>query len=418
MKTFFIFIKMKIFYKLVYIFILLLIIGCKPASSYKPQSDFMLGNEVLLSERTGEITGKRIGLVSNQSGIDTKGVHILDNLINGGYNVVKVFTPEHGFRGDDNVDSYKDTKTGVQIISLYGNKKKPDASDLKDVDVLIYDLQDVGARFYTYINTLFYLMQSANENNIKVIVCDRPIMSKGDYADGFMLDEENRSFVGMLDIPIAYGMTSGEIAKYINSEYFGNGVQLSISEMKGYDRKKEFSSYNIPWVKPSPSIYFPSSALCYTGTCLLEGTNVSEGRGTEKPFEIIGAPFVNGEKLSEEMNSLNLSGVSFEPVKFIPTEMPNAIPVKFVGENCEGVYIKVTDYNRFEPVKTGIGIIVSLKKLFAQFEFRKDNFIAKLSGTKKFRKMIESGAGTDEIIKSYLPTLEDFKVKRASFLLY
>ncbi len=413
---------MKFNYKIFFVFLFFVLISCKPASSFKPQdkkpTEFMLGNEVLILEKINEISGKRIGLVSNQSGIDKSGVHILDRLLEKGMNVVKVFTPEHGFRADDNTDSYKDPKSGVEIISLYGSKKKPDSRDLKDVDVLIYDLQDVGARFYTYINTLFYLLQAASENNVPVIICDRPEMINGDYTDGYMLENENKSFVGLLNIPIAYGMTSGEIGKYINAEYFGNSVQLSISEMKGYDRKKDFTSYNIPWVKPSPSIYSPGSAICYTGTCLIEGTNVSEGRGSEKPFEYIGAPFINGEKLAAELNTYELQGVIFEPIKFTPAETGNAIPVKFSGEQCSGIYLKITDNKKFESVKVGIGILIALNKLFKGFEFRNDNFIAKLAGTKRLRKLIETGATLQEIVSSYSNEIDIFREKRKSFLIY
>lgn len=414
---------MKFLLRAFSLLIILLVIGCKPASSNKnqntsPVNDFMLGNEVLLKENISDIQSKRVALVTNQSGIDTKGNHILDNLINSGINVVKVFTPEHGFRGDDNTNTYKDAATGVQIISLYGDKKKPQSYELKDVDVIVYDLQDVGARFYTYINTLYYLLEAASENNIKVIVCDRPVMINADYVDGFMLEKENKSFVGLLDLPIAYGMTSGEVSKFINSEYFGNAVDLKISLMKGYDRKKDFNSYNIPWVKPSPSIYTSGSALCYTGTCLIEGTNMSEGRGTEKPFEYIGAPYINSVKFAEELNSYTLPGVKFEPIDFIPVELPNAIAVKNIGEKCGGIYIKVTDPSSFQAVKTGIAIIISAFQLYPQFEFRKDNFIAKLSGTKNFRKMVESTKTFDEIVNYYQNSLDAFKLKRSSFLLY
>ncbi|CAN5666626.1 DUF1343 domain-containing protein [soil metagenome] len=402
----------------------LLILSCKTSSTINPItgsqtiSDFMLGNEVLLADGLADIQGKRIALVTNQSGIDSKGKHILDNLINSGQNVVKVFTPEHGFRGDDNTDSYKDIRTGVQIISLYGNKKKPESYELKDVDVILYDLQDVGARFYTYINTLYYLMQAADENNKKLIVCDRPEMNNAEYVDGFMLEKENSSFVGLLDIPVAYGMTSGEISEFINAEYFTNSVDLSISKMKGYDRKKNYSSYNLTWINPSPSISSPNTAVCYTGTCFIEGTNVSEGRGTEKPFEIIGAPFVNGEKLAEELNSYDLAGVTFEPVNFVPSAMPNAIPVKYIGEKCGGIFLNVTDMNSFESVKAGIAILITLYRHYPDFEFRKDNFIAKLAGTKNLRKMIESGKTLKEIVAYYQLSLEKFKIRRISFLLY
>lgn len=379
---------------------------------------FLLGNESLLQENSLSLKDKRIALVTNTSGILSNGVLFLDSL-NKNFTVKKIFTPEHGLRGDDRNENYVDELTGIPIVSLYGQKKKPDASELEDVDVLIYDIQDVGARFYTFINTMYYCMEGAVENNKEVIICDRPIIQNPNYVDGFLLDGNEKSFVGLLNVPIVYGMTCGELAEMINSEYFSSNCKLSVSRMQNYSRDTEYSSLNIAWTKPSPNIYYFSSAVCYAGTCLFEGTNFAEGRGTDKPFEYVGADYCDGKKLSDELNSYNLSGVVFENISFTPAMTASlSNPPKFIGENCEGVYINVTDVKIFEPVKAGIALLVSLKKLFPGFEINKNNFLDKLAGTSELRFMLNSGNSYEEIINSYQSGLNEFKSKREKYLFY
>ncbi len=379
---------------------------------------FQLGNENLLLNYTGLVEYKRSALITNKSGVMSDGSFFLDELIKKS-DVKKIFTPEHGLRGDDRDENFTDERTGLQVISLYGNNKKPAQSDLEDVDILIYDIQDVGARFYTFINTMFYCIEAATESGKDFIVCDRPLMPYGNYIDGYMLDESQDSFVGMIDIPIAYGMTCGELAAYINSEYFDNKCKLKVIKMQNYNREMDYESLNLPWVKPSPNIYFPSSALSYLGTCLFEGTNFSEGRGTDKPFEYVGAPYCDGKTLAEEMNSLGLNGVTFESIDFIPTTITSpSNPPKYVGENCSGVYIKVTDKNKFEPVRTGIALLVSLQKLFPEFEIKKNKFLDKLAGTDRLRIAVQRGESAQEIIESYQQELNYFNAVRKNFLLY
>jgi len=379
---------------------------------------FKLGNENLLSINSGLIKEKRIGLITNKSGILSNGDLFLDSL-NKYYLVAKVFTPEHGLRGDDRNENFTDDQTGVPVISLYGSKKKPDAGDLEDVDLLVYDIQDVGARFYTFINTMYYCMESAVENNKEMIVCDRPLIPYGDYVDGFILNESEKSFVGLLDVPVAYGMTCGELAGYINSEYFGGKCNLNVILMNNYSRKTDYASLNLPWIKPSPNIYIPSSAVCYLGTCLFEGTNFAEGRGTERPFEYIGAPYCDGKLLADEMSSYNFKGVIFDNITFTPqTIASNSNPPKYIGELCGGIFINVTDKNTFEPFKVVIAVLVSLKKLFPEFQINKNNFLDKLSGTKDLRIMLNNGNSYEEIVSSYETDLSYFQIKRDKHLLY
>lgn len=387
-------------------------------NSKSAQSGFQLGNEVLLSERLNTLEGSRIAVITNQTGITSNGAHIIDELKDKA-NITKIFSPEHGFRGDDNTGSYVDSKTGINVVSLYGGKKKPSAQDLNDVDILVYDIQDVGARFYTYVNTLYYCMQSANDAGKKFIVCDRPIMINPDYIDGFMLEEDCKSFVGLLDIPADYGLTCGELSNFLNDYYLDGKLNLEVITMKGYSRNTGYEDLNLTWVKPSPSIYFPSSAVCYAGTCLFEGTNLSEGRGTDKPFEYIGAPYCDGDKLISELTQYNLPGCKFEKINYVPSSITSpSNPPKYVGEQCSGIYINVTDKKTFKPFVTAIAILISAKKLFPEFSWRSDNFIDKLAGTKSFRKMVNSNASLDEIVDSYQKNLDVFKNIREKYILY
>jgi uncharacterized protein YbbC (DUF1343 family) len=380
-------------------------------------ADFKLGNEVLLEERLDFLKSKNTAIITNQTGILSDGRHMVDVLLEKDVRVVKIFTPEHGIRGDEKYTG-KDKRTGIHIISLYGDKVKPSADDLKDVDVLVYDIQDVGARFYTYTTTLYYVIESAIENNKKLIVCDRPVMINPNYVDGFMLEEAYSSFVGKIPVPVCYGMTCGELAVYLKDDINFRSEVLEVVLMKNYSHSTDYSSLSLTWVKPSPNMFFPSTAQVYAASCFLEGTNVSEGRGTEKPFEYIGAPWCDGERLANELNSYNIEGVVFEALTFTPTEKISAYPPKYFGKSCSGVFIKVVDDNKFEPVKAGVAMLVSLKKLFADFKFNKDNYIDKLAGTNRLREMVDSGSDAELISNSWKDDLIQFKNLRSQYLMY
>lgn len=385
-----------------------------------PQNEFQLGNEVLLGEKIDLIKDKNIGIITNTSGVVSDGRLFVDLLLQSeSLNPVKIFSPEHGFEIDDKDVTHVNKRTGLQVISLYGNKKKPSSGDLADVDVLVYDIQDVGARFYTFINTMYYCMESAAENNVKFVVCDRPVIPDANYVDGFMLEDNVKSFVGLLDIPIAYGMTCGELARFINAEYLGNTCDLEVVEMKNYSRSMKFDDLGITWVKPSPSMYFPSTAGTYQGTCLFEGTNFAEGRGTDRPFEYVGAPYCNGSVLKEAMDTYGFEGVTFEAIEFTPSSITSpSNPPKYVDQNCSGVFINVTDGSKFEPVKVGIALLVELNDKFPGFSWRNDNYIDKLSGTKQLRQMVSNGSSYQDILAYYSAGLEQFKEKRKKYLLY
>ncbi|MGH2575029.1 MAG: exo-beta-N-acetylmuramidase NamZ family protein [Ignavibacteria bacterium] len=387
-------------------------------------SKFKLGNETLLEYKLDFLKSKKIGLITNQTGILSDGTHLLDALIEKAVKVVKIFSPEHGIRGDESYSNV-DEKTGIPIVSLYGEKHKPSPSDLADVDILIYDIQDVGARFYTYTSTLYYAIESATENSIRIIVCDRPVAINPDYVDGFMLETQFASFVGKIPAPVCYGMTCGELANYLSDVIYYSLPYVrpplpivEVSKMESYSRSTDFNSLNLKWVRPSPNMFTSSTAVCYPATCFLEGTNVSEGRGTVKPFEYFGAPWCNSQLLAEDLNSFNFEGVVFETINFTPSEKISAYPPKFFNKECSGVYIKVTDKNKFEAVKVGVAILVSLNKLFPEFEFNKNNFIDKLAGTDNLRKMVTGGSDYNTIVSSWEEELKKFKEERKKYLLY
>ena len=378
-------------------------------------SKFRLGNEILL-DKAADLKDKRIAVLTNQTGILPDGTHIIDAMLAKGINIVKIFSPEHGIRGDEN---YAETdKSGLPIVSLYNGKVKPSKSDLSDVDVLVYDIQDVGARFYTYTSTLYYAIEAAAESNVKIIVCDRPMIINPSYTGGFMLEPAFESFVGTIPAPQAYGMTSGELAAYINTEVYGKAANLDVLLMDGYTRNTDYSELKLTWVKPSPSMFYPSTAICYLANCLLEGTNVSEGRGTDKPFEYFGAPWVNSQVIADELNSQGLEGVIFEPVTFTPSEKISAYPPKFFNKECSGIYINVKDKNKFDPVKSGTAILISLYKNCPEFKFNKDNFIDKLAGTDKLRKMITGGKTASEINEAMNESNSSFSEIRKKYLFY
>ncbi|NOS86844.1 MAG: DUF1343 domain-containing protein [Ignavibacteria bacterium] len=377
---------------------------------------FRLGNEVLL-DKAAEFKEKRIGVLTNQTGILPDGTHIIDALVSRGVNVVKIFSPEHGIRGDENYSEI-DEKTGIKIVSLYNGKVKPSHDDLADIDIIIYDIQDVGARFYTYTSTLYYAIEAAAESNKQIWVCDRPMITGASYTAGFMLEAGYESFVGKIPAPQAYGMTCGELAAYLNGEAFGSSAKLDVILMDGYTRSAEYTSLKLIWVKPSPSMFYPSTAVCYLANCLLEGTNVSEGRGTEKPFEYFGAPWVNSQQIADELNSYNFEGVIFVPITFTPSEKISAYPPKFFNKECSGVFLNVTDKSKFKPVKCGVAILIALYRNCPEFKFNKDNFIDKLAGTDKLRKMILAGNTVDEIEAAWMGGLAGFNTVRSEYLLY
>ena len=348
------------------------------------------------------LKGKKVGLVANQSSVVFKGgqsVHLVDTLMKHQVNIQKVFAPEHGFRGTADagelIKDGKDSKTGLPIVSLYGNNKKPKPEQLQGIDVMLFDLQDVGVRFYTYISTLHYVMEACAEQNIPLIVLDRP-NPNGFMVDGPMLEKEYTSFVGMHPIPVLHGMTIGEYAQMINGEkWLKNQVQCSLTVISCLNYTHQ-NSYSLR-IKPSPNLPNDQSINLYPSLCFFEGTNVSVGRGTEKQFQIYGSPF--------------LKGFYFQ---FTPKPNVGAKDPMHNGKICFG-----EDLSRIALVQK-----LELKWLIKAYQQTEDktqffnNFFVKLAGTQNLQKQIESGLTESEIRQSWQQGLEDFKLIRAKYLLY
>ncbi|MBM2839997.1 MAG: hypothetical protein HW412_525 [Bacteroidetes bacterium] len=385
------------------------------------------GADLLFEKHFKLIEGKKVGLVTNHTAMLSNGKHLADALHEDKRTkLVALFGPEHGVRGDapagDKISDAVDSKTGVPAYSLYGGINKPTKEMLKDVDVLIYDIQDVGVRFYTYISTLSYAMEAAAEHKIPYVVLDRPNPIRGTWVEGFNRDDSLRSFVGLHPIALANGMTIGELATMYNNEgWLKGGVKanLTVVKMEGWKRTMWYDQTGLKWLPPSPNIPTLDAAILYPGTCLFEGTNLSEGRGTLRPFENIGAPYIDGSKWAKALNDAKLKGVAFEAVEFTPRSIPNmATRPKRLGEKCGGVLVKVTNRDVLEPVKVGVAMLVTAKALYPDSLKWRERSIDRLSGTPKLRKAIDAGATTEKVTEMWKDDVEKFKKIRAKHLLY
>ncbi|OGU31129.1 MAG: hypothetical protein A2X67_02685 [Ignavibacteria bacterium GWA2_55_11] len=384
------------------------------------------GADVLLSERMDLIKGKKLGIVTNHSALLSDGRHLVDALARvPDVKVVVLFGPEHGIRGNApdgrSIRDTVDAATGAPIFSLYGRINKPTSEMLKDVDVLIYDIQDVGVRFYTYSSTLSLAMEAAAEKGIPYIVLDRPNPIRGTWVEGFVREDSLKSFVGLHPITIAHGMTLGEFATMINGEkWLKDGVKANLTVVKcaGWKRDMWYDQTGLAWVKPSPNMAELSTATVYPGTCLFEGTNLSEGRGTPKPFEYIGAPYVDAKAWASALNAAKLPGVTFEPIEFTTASIANTTNnPKYKGLLSHGVYVHVTDRNVFEPVRSTVHMLVAARKLFGdKFQWRSS--INRLSGTSRLATMIDAGKTAEEITGVWRAEQDNFRSTRQKYLLY
>ncbi|MEP6908163.1 MAG: DUF1343 domain-containing protein [Pseudoxanthomonas sp.] len=377
------------------------------------------GIEVLLEKPLDLLRGKRIGLITNPTGVDRNlrsGIDLLAR--HPSLQLVALFGPEHGVRGNaqagEHVTASRDAATGLPVFSLYGEHREPTPDMLKDLDVLVFDIQDVGARFYTYPYTLAGAMRAARRANIPVVVLDRPNPIGGTQVEGPVLEPEYASFVGEFPIPVRHGMTIGELAQLFNEE-FGIGAQLHVVPMKRWRRDGDEPGGMLQWVPPSPNMPTPDTARVYPGTALFEGTNVSEGRGTARPFETIGAPFIDADVLAVHMNALDLPGVRFRPVWFTPTFSKQA------GVLCGGVQIHVTGRDAFLPFRTGLALLKAIHDLYPQaFQFDSANppFFDKLAGNGWIRQSIEQGESVEAMEKRWQPALQRFQAIRQRYLMY
>ena len=376
------------------------------------------GVEVLISDSLHLVSGKRVGLITNQTGIDRIGRSDIDILADHPeITLAALYAPEHGIRGEERagaaIESGVDERSGVAIHSLYGDTRKPTSDMLKGVDVLVFDMQDVGARYYTYVSTMALAMEAAGEHNIPFLVLDRPNPIRGDVVQGNILNPSYKTFVGMYEVPMRHGMTPGELARmYVGA--FGISVDLTVVPVEGWERDMTFDDTTLPWVAPSPNMPNIASALAYPGTCLFEGTPISVGRGTDKAFQWIGAPWLDGPALAEALNKYEIDGVSFEPVTFTPR---NAGDRKFEGVNVEGVRLiaQSTDY---DASRAGVAMLMETYRVSREnWEWYEAHF-DRLAGTDALRLGLVSNASFEELVSSWDAGVSEFESDRAPYLLY
>ena len=351
----------------------------------------------------------RIGLITNPSGVD-RDLRATVDLLNETSDLCALYAPEHGVRGDIQAGAHvghdTDRKTGLPVYSTYGNKDENPADKYRGIDTLVFDIQDVGARFYTYMYTMTEAMEACAKLDKRVVVLDRYNPLGLCRMEGTLLDERFSSFVGKYTLASRYGMTIGEFARYANAEK-GIGCDLTVIPCEGLDRRADFRTLSVPWVLPSPNLPTYESALVYIGTVLFEGTNVSEGRGTTRPFELIGAPFIDGDALVDTMRHMNLPGVKFRSACFTPTFS------KFAGERCFGVQIHVTDADAYEPFRTGLLLLDTIRKTCEPFELRP--MIDLLLGTDALRR---DGFDAEAFIADEQKKVEAFRASVEKYFLY
>ncbi|HEY7330474.1 MAG TPA: exo-beta-N-acetylmuramidase NamZ domain-containing protein [Gemmataceae bacterium] len=370
------------------------------------------GIDVLKRDGFGKLKGRRIGLVTNHTGVDGDGHSTIDLLHQAdGVQLVALFSPEHGIRGEVErlIDDSKDNKTGLPIYSLYGGRRRPTKEQLQGIDTLVYDIQDIGCRFYTYETTLGYILETAAEHKLKVVVLDRPNPIGGVVIEGPMLDSKLQSFVGYHPLPLRHGLTIGELARLFNRERKTN-ADLEIIPIEGWNRSDLFDKTNLLWINPSPNMRTLAAALLYPGVGLLETTNVSVGRGTDRPFEIFGAPWIDARRLAAALASARLPGVRFVPTRFTPSRSTHA------GKECGGVQIYIDDWRQFQSLPVGITIAYHLRKMYPE-EWQIKGY-GNLLAHPPTLEALRRGDAPDQIMKLWQPELEHFRQTRKEFLLY
>lgn len=388
------------------------------------------GADLLASSGFADLAGKRIALITNQTGLVGE-AHLADLLSKAeGVKLAAILAPEHGFRGaveaGKKVSDGVDPAIGVPVFSLYGASKKPTPAMLRDIDVLVFDIQDIGVRFYTYISTMGLAMQAAAAARIPFLVLDRPNPLGGEYVSGFVLEPKLATFVGQYTIPIVHGMTVGELARMIQGEKLLPGLEkldLRIIQMQGWKRSMRWPQTQRAWVATSPNIPSFDSAIVYPGIGVVGELEVNEGRGTPTPFSLVGAPWFDAARLTSKLNAIGLPGVKFEPVTYTPRSIPGvAASPRFAGKSINGVRVVATDIARIEPLEVGVHV---LSALVAEARAKKvDRLFPKLAmfnaiaGTKRLHSMLTAGSDGRAIIAAWQAEVARFKTQRTPYLLY
>ncbi len=414
----------------------------RAVSALQEQKKVKLGIDVFLEKHLSLIKGKKVGLITNPTGVDSLLQSTIDLFHNSAeINLVALYGPEHGVRGNaqagEYVPFYIDEKYSLPVFSLYGQSLKPEPGMFKNIDdymrsfdtkkigkipekamvdridALIFDIQDVGTRVYTYIATMAYSMEVSAEYGIDFIILDRPNPINGQDMEGPILEyPEFSSYVGLYPIPMRHGMTAGELAMLFNDKFLEKKARLTIIPMEGWERKMWYDETRLAWVIPSPNMPTLDTATVYPGQVLWEGTNISEGRGTTKPFENFGAPWIDGYELTKRLNELILPGVRFREAWFTPAFS------KYRGELCGGAQIHVTDRNRYRPFASTLYIIKTVMDMYPDhLKFHAD-YIDKIMGTSKVREALEKGTDIKDILKNFEEPLSNFSKLRKSYLLY
>jgi uncharacterized protein YbbC (DUF1343 family) len=386
-----------------------------------------VGLEKLRADNFDLLKGKRVGLMTNPSAVDSQFVSTYEIFSQSdNVNLTTLFGPEHGMAAAApdaaSVDNAIDARTGLPIYSLYGKTYRPTPNMLGNLDVLVCDIQDVGVRFYTYIWTISYILEVCGEQGKEVVILDRP-NPIGDGIAGGSLEEEMSSFVGRFDMPIRHGLTVGELSQMINQLWNPSPCQLTIVTCDGWERTMRWNDTNREFVQSSPSMPNFMTALHYPGSCMLEGTYLSEGRGTSLPFQCVGTPYIDGDRLAEKLNAQSRAGVRFRPQAFLPTSS------KYAGETCYGVQLHITDVEYFDPIRAWLATIIEIKTTYTeQFKWLPPNqrevergsqwHFDRLMGSKKYRQMIDSGASVDDLMDGWSKYCDDFHELRKPYLIY
>lgn len=402
------------------------------ASAQKPL--VQTGLDVVADNNFSEFAGKRVGIITNQTGVDHNGRHIADLFAAAPrVKLQALFAPEHGIRGQEEagakISTTIDKATGAKIYSLYGDTRKPTPAMLKDVDALVFDIQDVGARFYTYISTMSLAMEAAAENGVAFYVLDRPNPIGGEIIEGPILDLKHKSFVGIQPIALRHGMTVGELALMFNEKgWLKGGIKCDLHVIKmsgpmvngasGWRRSMLFEDTGLKWVPPSPNIPSPQTSLLYPGMCLLESTNFSEGRGTDEPFERAGAPWASSDDLIEKLREFTPS-LWLRPTDFVPLSKPGkALNPKFEGTVCHGILIEVLEPSTFPSLAFGVHLLSALQELYPKrIEIKKDR-LTRLAGQSWVADMLLTGASPEKIVERCEKDAERFREMRSPYLLY
>ncbi|MFQ6108740.1 MAG: exo-beta-N-acetylmuramidase NamZ domain-containing protein [Candidatus Aminicenantales bacterium] len=438
--------KLKSWFFLLLSVILLVTAGCRKEREgpvvQKERGRVMLGVEVFLEKHLDLLRGRRVGLVTNPTGTNSRLQSTMDLFArNPDINLVALYGPEHGVRGNaqagEHVPFSRDEKYNLPVFSLYGQTRKPASGMLKDIDaymrsfdtqregkvprksmvggldVMVFDIQDVGTRIYTYTATMAYCMEACAESGIAFVVLDRPNPINGVAMEGPLLEyPEYSSFVGLYPIPVRHGMTVGELALLFNDRFLARKVDLTVIPMEGWERWMWYDETSLPWVIPSPNMPALETATVYPGQVFLEGTNISEGRGTTKPFSLFGATWIDGYEIAERLNRLDLPGVAFREAWFTP------VFSKYQGQLCGGAQIHIMDRDRYRPFETTLHIIKTIMDLYPdRFRFHEEYF-DKLMGGPKIRKALMEGRTVEEIVWSYEKDLKRFSEERKPYLLY